>query len=110
MKQIIYRTLNELGVPFGMLGRDYIESAVELILRKGRLSMTKELYPLIAKAIDTTPICVERAIRFAIEKTFDAAEPKRLEDFFGNTVSLESCKLTNSDFIYAIVKRITVFR
>lgn len=110
MKEIIHETLNELGVPFGTLGRDYLESAVEFVLERGRMAITKELYPLIARAFGTTPTRVERAIRHSIEITFYNNQPNGIERFFGNTVSLKSGKLNNSDFIYGVVKHITVYK
>ena len=79
MKEAIYKTLNELGVPFGTLGRGYLESAVELILERGRLSTTKELYPFVARMHGTTPTRVERAIRHAIEKTFYNNNPEHIK-------------------------------
>lgn len=109
MKEKIYRTLNELGVPFGICGRDYIEYAVELILKNGRMEITKELYPRVAKTFDAKPLNVERGIRHAVEYVFSNGETKRIEDFFGNTVSLKNGKLTNSDFLYGIVKRIQIY-
>lgn len=109
MKTKICNTLNTLGVPFGARGRDYIESAVEFVLSKGRMGITKELYPLIAKAYDTKPANVERAIRHTIDMTFSNAVPKQIEDFFGNTVSIKTGKLSNSEFIYGIVKYIQIY-
>ena len=109
MKDKIYHTLNELGVPFGTKGRDYIEIAVELILKNGRMEVTKELYPRVAKVFDAKPLNVERGIRHAVEYVFLNSEPKCIEDFFGNTVSLKNGKLTNSDFLYGIAKRIQVY-
>ena len=99
-----------MGVPFGTLGRDYLEYAVGLILENGRMTMTKELYPLIARAFSTTPSRVERAIRHSIEVTFYNTEPQRIEAVFGNTVSFKSGKLSNNDFIYGIVKYIQIYK
>lgn len=109
MKKIIHATLNELGVPFGLNGRDYIESAVELLLNKGRMGMTTELYPSVAAVFGTKPSRVERDIRHAIEETFSNSDPKRISEFFGNVISLETGKLVNTDFLYGIVKHIQVY-
>ena len=108
MKKKIYVTLNELGVPFGLKGRDYIETAVELILNEGRMDITKELYPRIAKEFETKALRVERAIRHAIEECFSNADPKILKEFFGNTISFQSGKVTNLNFLHGIVKRIQI--
>ena len=109
MKKKIYLALNELGVPFGLKGRDYIESAVELILNEERKDITKELYPRIAIEFETKPLRVERAIRHAIEECFLNADPKMLKEFFGNTISIQSGKVTNSTFLYGIAKHIQIY-
>ena len=109
MQKKIHKALNEIGVPCGLLGRDYIEIAVEIILQKGRQSITYELYPAIAKKTGSKAHRVERAIRHAIERTFETADPKQILEWFGNTLSLKSGKLANGDFLYGVVKHIQIY-
>ena len=108
MKKEIYNLLNELGVPFSSIGREYIERAVEIIKEKGRVGFHKDLYPTIAKQFCTTPSAVERGIRHAIERAVDNLGNEFIKQVFGNTISLKSGKLTNSDFIYGIVKYLEI--
>ena len=49
MKKRIFSVLNNLGIPCSLKGRRYIESALDIVLEKGHLLLTKELYPEIAK-------------------------------------------------------------
>lgn len=64
----IENVLMEMGVPAGIKGFTFIADAVEYINKNGvNISVTKELYPYIAKKNDATPSRVERAIRHAFE-------------------------------------------
>ena len=47
MQKRIHEILNELGIPFSVSGREFLETAIELIYENGRMGMTKELYPLL---------------------------------------------------------------
>ena len=109
MKKKIHITLNELGVPFHLKGRDYIEAAIELILNEGRIEIIKELYPRLAKEFNTTPLRIERGIRTAIEETFSNSDPESINNVFGNTFLNKNRKLKNSNFLYGIAKHIQVY-
>lgn len=104
MEQKIYEILNELGVPFGVLGRQYIARAVALVFHNGRMAMTKELYPQLAEEFETTSARVERAVRHAIERVFDSGNVAAIGKYFGANVDYGKGKLTNTDFIYGIVE------
>ena len=108
MEKQIYNFLNELGIPFSCIGREYIGRAVEIISEKGRVAITKDLYPTIAKQFCTTPSAVERGIRHAIERATDNLGNEFIKQVFGNTISLKSGKLTNSDFIFGVVKYLEI--
>lgn len=104
MEEKIYDILNELGVPFNIRGRHYIMRAVELIYKNGRMAITKEIYPQIAKEFDTQPPRVERGIRHAVEKVFSNGNTDAIIKYFGANVSWSTDKLTNSEFIYGLVE------
>ena len=65
-------------------------------------SVTKVLYPEVARKFNTTPSRVERAIRHAIEVAWDRGDIETLQKFFGYTVSNIKGKPTNSEFIAMI--------
>lgn len=104
MEEKILDILSELGVSFNLLGRQYIVRAVMLVYQNGRMSITKEIYPQLAKEFDTKNTRVERAIRNAIEKVFTHGSTKSIEKYFGLNVNHSIGKLTNSEFIYGLVE------
>ena len=65
-------------------------------------SVTKVLYPTVAKQYGTTSSRVERAIRHAIEVAWDRGDLDVLNSFFGYTVQNSRGKPTNSEFIAMI--------
>lgn len=69
-------------------------------------SITKILYPTIAKKFSTTPSRVERAIRHAIEVAWSRGRMETLDNLFGYTISTGKGKPTNSEFIALIADRI----
>ena len=69
-------------------------------------SITKILYPMIAKKFSTTPSRVERAIRHAIEVAWSRGKLDTLDELFGYTVSNGKGKPTNSEFIALIADTI----
>ena len=73
LQMSITKLLHELGVPSHIKGYSYIREGITLIYSDPSLSgaITKELYPIIAKKYDTTSSRVERAIRHAIEVSWN---------------------------------------
>jgi two-component system response regulator (stage 0 sporulation protein A) len=69
-------------------------------------SVTKILYPEVAKKYRTTPSRVERAIRHAIEVAWSRGKVEIIEEMFGYTVSQGKGKPTNSEFIALIADTI----
>lgn len=110
MEKIIYETLNEIGVPFFAQGREYIETAVKIILERGKIGITTELYPRIAEIYGVKPLNVERVMRHSIEMTFLNGDAKTLQRIFGNAISYPKGTLSNSNFIYGVVKYIQVYK
>ena len=68
-------------------------------------SITKILYPTIAKKYQTTSSRVERAIRHAIEVAWSRGNTETLNDLFGYTISNGKGKPTNSEFIALIADK-----
>ena len=71
-------------------------------------SVTKLLYPAVAKKFATTPSRVERAIRHAIEIAWDRGDIDTLNSFFGYTINTGKGKPTNSEFIALIADKISL--
>lgn len=107
-EKAIIHTLKDLGVPCHIRGYQYIKHALFLILenRDYLFSVTKFLYPTIAKLYQATPTQVERSIRHAIENTFNNIQPDIQEKYFGNSVSFTKGKPCNSLFLATIAEYI----
>ena len=71
-------------------------------------SITKILYPMIAKKFSTTPSRVERAIRHAIEVAWDRGDVDVLNSYFGYTIHNLRGKPTNSEFIAMIADKLSL--
>ena len=98
----ISEILRRLGMPVSLKGFQYIKKAIELISEdESELDcIVKKLYPDIAECFpDSTSTRVERAIRHAIEVTFEKGSLSEIEIIFSNAYSCEKGKPTNSEFL-----------
>lgn len=104
----ITEVMHQLGVPAHIKGYIYLREAIELVINDIEYlgAVTKELYPSVAKKFHTTPSRVERAIRHAIEVSWDRGNISALNKYFGTTVSANSGKPTNSQFIAKIADKL----
>lgn len=93
-----------LGVPAHVKGYHYIRQSIMLSINDPAMinSITKLLYPTVAKIYATTPSRVERAIRHAIEIAWDRGDVDTLNSYFGYTINVGRGKPTNSEFVAMI--------
>ncbi len=100
--------IQQLGVPAHIKGYQYIRDAISMVIDDMDTinSITKYLYPTVAKHYNTTASRVERAIRHAIEVAWDRGNPDVLNDLFGYTILGSKGKPTNSEFIALIADKI----
>jgi sporulation transcription factor Spo0A len=100
--------IHEIGVPAHIKGYQYLRDAIIMSVNDMDMlnSITKILYPTIAKLHQTTPSRVERAIRHAIEVAWSRGKMDTIEALFGYTVSNGKGKPTNSEFIALIADKI----
>ena len=98
---VVEKILVELGTPAHIKGYRYTVTGLRLVVNNPDLidAITRELYPQIATAHKTTPSRVERAVRHAIEVTWDRGDLDTLAEYFGNTISITKGKPTNSEFL-----------
>ena len=96
--------IHEIGVPAHIKGYQYLREAIMMSVEDTEMlnSITKILYPTIAKKFQTTPSRVERAIRHAIEVAWDRGDIDTLNSYFGYTIQNSRGKPTNSEFIAMI--------
>lgn len=100
--------IQQVGVPAHIKGYQYIRDAIAMVIDDMDTinSITKLLYPSVAKHYNTTASRVERAIRHAIEVAWDRGNPDVLSDLFGYTILGSKGKPTNSEFIALIADKI----
>ncbi len=100
----VTKLLHGLGVPSHIKGYQYIREGVILMYEKPDIvgAITKELYPEIANKYDTTVSRVERAIRHAIEVSWNRGDIDLMEEIFGHSVDYDRAKPTNSEFIVTV--------
>lgn len=100
--------IHEVGVPAHIKGYQFLRDAIMMSINDMEMlnSITKLLYPSIAKKNNTTSSRVERAIRHAIEVAWSRGNMDTLEKLFGYTVSTGKGKPTNSEFIALIADKI----
>ncbi len=100
--------IHEIGVPAHIKGYLYLREAISMVYNDIELlgSITKVLYPDIAKKYKTTASRVERAIRHAIEVAWSRGNIDSISSLFGYTVSMSKAKPTNSEFIAMVADKL----
>jgi len=108
LQMAITKLLHELGVPSHIKGYTYIREGITMIYNDPSLAsaITKELYPEIGKKFDTTSSRVERAIRHAIEVSWNRGNWELIEEIFGYSVDIDKAKATNSEFIVTLADKL----
>lgn len=100
--------IHEIGVPAHIKGYQYLREAIIMSVEDPEMlgSITKVLYPTIARKYQTTSSRVERAIRHAIEVAWNRGRMETLDAMFGYTINTGKGKPTNSEFIALIADKI----
>lgn len=104
----VTNVIHEIGVPAHIKGYHYLRDAIMMSVNDAEMlnSITKQLYPTIAKRHKTTPSRVERAIRHAIEVAWSRGKMDTIDELFGYTVNNGKGKPTNSEFVALIADKI----
>lgn len=104
LESVITDIIHDIGVPAHIKGYNYLREAIGLCIRDDEFinSITKLLYPTVAKTFATTSSRVERAIRHAIEVAWNRGREEVLTDIFGYTIDTNKGKPTNGEFIAMI--------
>lgn len=106
----ITNIIHEIGVPAHIKGYLYLREAITMVYNDVELlgSITKVLYPDIAKKFNTTASRVERAIRHAIEVAWSRGNLDSISSLFGYTISNSKAKPTNSEFIAMVADKLRI--
>ena len=108
LELMITEIIHQIGVPAHIKGYHYIRESITIAVNNADIinSVTKQLYPMVAKKYQTTSSRVERAIRHAIEVAWDRGDIDVLNSYFGYTIHNERGKPTNSEFIAMIADKL----
>ena len=100
----VTKIIHQIGIPAHIKGYQYLRTAILMSIDDTDMinSVTKVLYPSVAKKFQTTTSRVERAIRHAIEVAWDRGDVETLNSYFGYTIQNSRGKPTNSEFIAMI--------
>ena len=103
-KRRVTELMLELGMPAHLRGYHYLREAILISIEDMELvgSITKLLYPEIAKTFQTTNIKVERAIRSIIEIGWERGNEELFEKIFGYSGKCGKTRPTNSEFILGV--------
>ncbi len=106
----ITRMLHDLGIPSHIKGYNYIREGISLVYENPSMigGITKELYPALASRFDTTVSRIERAIRHAIEVSWNRGDLDYMEELFGHSVDIDRAKPTNSEFIVTLADKLRI--
>ncbi len=98
----------DIGVPAHLKGYHYMRDAILICGRdiEAVSSVTKLLYPTVAKHFKTTNQKVERAIRNAIEVSWTRGNTDTFEAMFGYSIKSGKSRPTNSEYIARIADKI----
>ncbi len=104
----ITNIMHDIGVPAHIKGYLYLREAITMVYHDIELlgSITKILYPDIAKKFNTTASRVERAIRHAIEVAWNRGNIDSITELFGYTINVSKAKPTNSEFIAMVADKL----
>ena len=108
LELLVTEIIHQIGVPAHIKGYHYLRESIILATEDADIinSVTKRLYPTVAKKAKTTSSRVERAIRHAIEVAWDRGDVDVLNSYFGYTIHNGRGKPTNSEFIAMISDRL----
>ncbi len=108
LEMLVTDVIFSVGIPAHIKGYAYLRKAIMLAITDPEMigSVTKSLYPEVAKAFGTTSSRVERAIRHAIEVAWDRGDVDVLDAYFGYTINTGKGKPTNSEFVAMIADRL----
>ena len=107
---IIADLLHKLGIPSHIRGYQFIKEGILIVYSNGNSIsyITKDVYPQIARKYDTTPTRVERAIRHAIEISWNRGDLNAMEEIFGNSLNVNRDKPTNAEYLTTIADRLKI--
>lgn len=107
LKITVTRLLHELGIPSHIKGHKYLRKAIIIVYEAFKINnLSNEVYLPISKKYDVSVESIERAIRNAIEISWNRGNYSLIDDLFGHSIDIEKAKPTNSEFIKTIADKL----
>ncbi len=108
LERYVTKIMLDMGIPAHLKGYHYLREAIILSGKdmEAVSSVTKLLYPTVAKRFKTTDQKVERAIRNAIEVSWTRGNIDTFEELFGYSVGTGKGRPTNSEYIARIADKV----
>lgn len=108
MDRQISKIFISIGIPPHIKGFQYLRTAIKKCVKDTGIisSITKRLYPDVAREYDTTPSKVERAIRHAIEVCWNRGKIDNINNIFGSQVFTKNDRPTNGEFIALLADKL----
>ena len=99
-----------VGIPAHIKGYQFLREGIKMAIENPSIinSITKQLYPSIAEKYDTTPSKVERAIRHAIEVSWNRGKIENINSLFGLKIYASREKPTNGEFIALVADKMLI--
>ena len=99
-----------VGIPAHLQGYQFLKESIKLVMENPRYisSITKIMYPTVATKFKTTACRVERAIRHALEVSYNKGKITNLNEMFGLKLFEENEKPTNSEFVALVADRLAL--
>lgn len=98
------KVMLRLGFDEALLGTGYIREAVGIWDDSPHCSLTKELYPEVARQFGTTPTRAERAMRHAIETASLRGSQREWDEIFGFSIDPEKGRPVNGSLIARLAR------
>ena len=112
LERVVTSMMIQIGIPAHLSGYKFIRTALIAVVDRPELfsSLTRILYPEIARQFSTTASCVERAIRHAISLTWDRGGSENYRRLLGRHASTVGERPTNSEFLAQVSEGIRLKR
>ena len=106
LESAVTDVLHEIGVPAHVKGYQYLREGILFTIRDAdsTAGITKVLYPTVAKKFSSTPSCVERSMRHAIDIAWNRGDEDVQEKIFCGAFSGSTGRPTNGEFIATIAE------
>lgn len=109
-RAIVTKHIKTVGITANVKGYHYLRDAIIMVRQDFRLMrrLTTDVYVQIAKEYETSPQCVERAIRHAIAGAWNRGDEASLTSFLGFANLVSNRKPSNGELITMLADKLRI--